>query len=66
MRNVWPFIDERVVAVGTSHLRLATAEYLSKLGDKLLLVRESDIPLAVVVSYETWLKVQKLVLESEK
>lgn len=55
-----PNIDDRVRVVGSSYLRKVTVEDLENLGDNALLVQGNEhIPLAVVVSYKTWLEVQE-------
>lgn len=47
-------------AVGTSYLRKLDQEGLEAIGDNLLLIQgKEDVPLAVVVSYQTWLKIQE-------
>jgi hypothetical protein len=53
-----PKIDPRVRYVGTSYLRKLNAETLREL-DGAIVVRDNDEPLAVIVSYQTYLAMQK-------
>ncbi len=56
----FPFIDERVKAVGTSYLRKMNAGELESLNDSLILIQDSgDKPLAVMVAYDMWLEIQE-------
>ncbi len=62
-----PLIDNRVRVVGITHLRKVSHEYLEALADNALLIQgNEDKPLAVLVSYETWLAVQEQLKASEK
>ncbi len=55
-----PLIDNRVSVVGIARLRKVSHEYLEALADNALLIQgNEDKPLAVLVSYDTWLAVQE-------
>ena len=62
MNIALPNIDPRIHAVGTSALRKMNAEFFSTMGDELYLIHENDTPVAVVISYETALKVREALL----
>lgn len=65
--KVFPFVDDRVKAVGVSFLRKLNAHFLAnELGDKAFLIQDSDIPLAVLVSYQTYLKIQAEIKNAHK
>jgi hypothetical protein len=53
-----PVIDPNVRYVGVSKLRLLNADKLHKL-DETLVIQDDDKPLAVVLSYEQFLAMQK-------
>ncbi|MDQ3666539.1 MAG: hypothetical protein M3410_08160 [Acidobacteriota bacterium] len=53
-----PHIDPNVQYVGVSKLRLLNADRLHSL-DKTLVIQDDDKPLAVVLSYEQFLEMQK-------
>jgi hypothetical protein len=53
-----PYIDTKVKRVGVSQLRQMNASKLGKLNGDLLVVADGDQPLAVVLSYEEYLKYQ--------
>jgi hypothetical protein len=51
-------IDERVKHVGLTMLRKLNACGLRKLGDNLFVLQDADEPLAVLVSYEMFMRMQ--------
>lgn len=53
-----PYIDPNVQFVGVSKLRTLNASNLDTL-DKTLVIQDNDRPLAVVLSYEQFLEMQK-------
>jgi uncharacterized protein YeeX (DUF496 family) len=53
-----PYIDERVEHVGISKLRNLNAKNLREF-DRALVIRDNKKPLAVLVSYEQFLDMQK-------
>lgn len=53
-----PYIDERVEHVGVSRLRTLNASNLRDF-DKTLVIQDNDKPLAVLLSYEQFLAMQK-------
>ena len=50
----FPNIDPLIKYVGVSSLRKLNALKLASLGDVVLVFQESDIPIAVLVSYERY------------
>lgn len=59
----FPTIDPRVKHVGVSRLRSMTAAKLVKL-EGIYVLRKNDYPLAVLVPYDTYLKMQKVLDET--
>lgn len=53
-----PTIDPRVKYVGASHLRKLNSSQLRQL-DGVIVVRDNSEPLAVIVPYQTYLKLQQ-------
>lgn len=53
-----PYIDPNVEHVGVSHLRKLNAENL-RTTEKTLVIQDNDRPLAVLLSYEQFLCMQK-------
>jgi hypothetical protein len=53
-----PYIDPNVQYVGVSKLRTLNATNLNEL-DKTLVIQDNDRPLAVVLSYEQFLEMQR-------
>ena len=52
------FIDERVKHVGVSKLRQLNSDTLRKMNGNLFVLQDGDEPLAVLLSYESYLKIQ--------
>jgi len=59
-------IDRRVKRVGVSKLRHLSSEELRKLGDEILILQMGDQPLAVLVGYEQYLRLQDMVQKLEE
>lgn len=57
-RSGIPYIDPNVQYVGVSKLRTLNATNLSEL-NRTLVIQDNDQPLAVVLSYEQFLEMQK-------
>lgn len=57
-RSSIPYIDPKVQYVGVSKLRTLNATTLNEL-DKTLVIQDNDKPLAVVLSYDQFLEMQK-------
>jgi PHD/YefM family antitoxin component YafN of YafNO toxin-antitoxin module len=58
MQYAGPYIEERVQHVGVSRLRHLNATNLRQI-NKTLVIQENDKPLAVLLSYEQFLMMQK-------
>jgi len=56
-----PYIDPAIQHVGTSRLRTMNATYL-RLLDHPLVIRDGDTPLAVLVPYAQFMKIQSLIV----
>lgn len=52
------FIDERIKHVGVSILRKLNADSLRTLGDNLYVLRDGDEPLAVLMAYDVFMRMQ--------
>lgn len=63
MSNI-PFIDERVIAVRTSNLRQWNARFLRKVDDKLFLIHHKNEPVAVLLSYQQYMRMMREMKES--
>lgn len=55
-------IDERVKHVGVSKLRRWNADILRDLGDEIYVLQDGDEPIAVLLSYELYMKIQAAAL----
>lgn len=51
-------IDKRVKRVGTSYLRHFNADALRELEDSVFVIQDGDEPIAVLLSYKLFLKIQ--------
>jgi len=56
-----PYIDPRVQHIGVSRLRQLNADYLRML-DHLLVVRDNENPLVVILPYEQFMGMQSLIV----
>jgi hypothetical protein len=54
------FIDERVKHVGITKLRHLNADTLRELDDNLFVLQDGDEPVAVLLSYKLYMKMQDL------
>jgi hypothetical protein len=65
--NPIPMIDPRVRHIGVSKLRGLSAAELKRQSERkeTLVVQVEDIPVAVVVSYDTYISIQQLVLSAQ-
>lgn len=61
----WPHVDERVKHVGLTYIRRLNATALNEL-DSLLVVQNFDRPLAVIVPYEWFLRLQEQAKKADK
>jgi hypothetical protein len=52
------FIDERVKHVGLTKLRHLNADTLRELDDSLLVLQDGDEPVAVLLSYKLYMRIQ--------
>lgn len=59
LKSSIPYIDPNVQFVGVSKLRQLNATALNDLDNKTLVIQENDKPLAVVLSYDQFLEMQK-------
>jgi len=60
------FIDERIKHVGVSTLRKIDADVLRELDDTLYVLRDHDEPVAVLLSYKLFLKMQDMATAARK
>lgn len=57
-----PVIDKRIEFVGTSRLRKLNADALRKFTSNVMVVQDSEEPIAVVMGYGLYMKLQRLAL----
>lgn len=65
-KTAFPNIDPRVHCVGVSALRKMSAEMLANIDDDLYLLQDGEQPLAVIVSYASYMCMQQLLKEADK
>jgi len=57
--SVWPDVDPRIRAIGVSKLRKMNSKELRKLDDKLYILQDGEDRLAVLLSFEYYMKFQE-------